>query len=306
MSNHLLILRGTLVLLMWMSVGMRSFADGGLNTYYKVGTYDGTMNEAAEMVKAALTTGDAPFEILGDYEPAKLGEMRVIVFTRGDLVEICSRWADMSLMASVLRIGLYQTGAGKVEVSLLNPDYVFYAFLRERYAEVATDLASISIDVRVALFGIGQEFRPFGGSATERELMSYQFTVSMPGFNEPVVLGRFGSFAEAVERIGANLRSRRGNSLQVFQQVLPDKQVAVFGVALHDARWGEAYFLPLLGPENLANMPYEIVVVGTEVRMLHGRYRLPLFWSGVSIRQHQRLYKTPRDIEEALRGLTLP
>ncbi|MEN9445317.1 MAG: hypothetical protein RIS47_2208 [Bacteroidota bacterium] len=306
MSNHGYLYRKTTLILLSLFLTLQSFADGGLNTYYKVGVYQGTMAEAIELAKAALTTADTPFEILGEYQPSKSDAMAVIAFTRSDLVNISLQIPDMGILGNILRVGLRETSKGEIEVSLLNPEYLFYAFFRERAEDFANELSAISIDVRMALFNMGQEFRPFGGYATDQELKSFRFTADMPSFDEPVLLREFNSFDEALSTIDRNLQSRKGGSLMVFKESYPAQKVAIFGVAMHDARMGEAHFLPALGEENLACLPYELILQDNKAYILHGRYRLPLFWTNVSIRTHQKLYKTPRDIEETMRGLTQP
>lgn len=276
---------------------------GGLNAFYRVGTYQGTVADAGKAVSAALASGEVPFQILGSYNPGKDPKLMVIAFTRPDLQEICLK-VDQGILASVMRIGLRETAVGQVEISLINPDFLFYAYLREAYEEYQIDLSPISMDIRMALIEMGQQFMPFGGSATEMELQRFRFTPSAPGFNEPVEIHTFASFEQAVATIEGNLRQRKGGAVQVFKQVHSQQQVAIYGIGLGDERTGDNFILSKLGNENVAALPYELVVMGKRAFILHAKYRLPLFWLDVSVRGHQQLYRTPRDIEELMKQLS--
>lgn len=281
-----------------------SFADGGLNTYYKVGDYKGSVSDAAKSVKAALTTSDNPFEIIGEYSPARDSKMQVITFTRKDLVDICLQVPDKGILASILKVGIIETAPGTVEISLLNPDYIFYAFLRDAVDKHATELSGISMDVRIALINVGRMFFPFGGGANEMELKHFKFTTKMPGFDDAIVVGKFSSFDAAVEKLSLSLRARKNTTIQVYKQVYKSQQVAIFGVGMFDQRMGENTILAKLPKTHLAAFPYEVIIQGNTAYILPARYRLPLFWSNRTIRDHQRLYKTPRHIEETMKSLT--
>ena len=98
----------------------------------------------------------------------------------------------------------------------------------------------------------------------------------MPYFTDPVKLKTCNSFEEGVEKISSNLEKEKGNTKMVYKMIFSGEKVAVFGVGLHDKNKGEAHFLPIIGEEHLAAMPYEIILQGNQATMLHGRYRIAL------------------------------
>ena len=91
----------------------------------------------------------------------------------------------------------------------------------------------------------------------------------------------------------------------VYEQVFAGEKVAVFGIGLLDAEDGEAYFLPIIGEDQIAAMPYEIILQGNEVTMLHGKYRIALYWPEVTMGNFMRISSTPNDIKGFLKEVTL-
>ncbi len=85
--------------------------------------------------------------------------------------------------------------------------------------------------------------------------------------------------------------------------IYPNKKVAVFGVALDSNEDGEAYFLPKIGESHVAALPYEIILQGKQVSMLHGKYRIALHWPDLTMGTFMTIMSTPGDIEDALEAL---
>lgn len=327
---------------MLMLIGIQKnkvYADGGVVAYYKVTVLKATMAEAAQLVEKALVSAEdleqykiKPFTIVGQYNPTRSSGMLVISFTREDLIELTGKIGGKAILASVLKVGLQelknQAGkpTGEIMVSLLNPDYLFYAYIRNKItSENESALATISEDAKFALYSLpNANFFPLITSTlTENELKSFRFMVSYPGFDEDVHLQQFNSFDEGVNVILENLRARKNGTYNVYTIVPSDLapiknersgevhrllppgcNTALFGIGLPDEKIGEAKFLPILGEEHITALPYEIVLENTEALMLNGRFRFPLFWSDVSMHELRQIYKTPRDIQEAFTGLT--
>lgn len=281
----------------------RVSADGGLTSYYKVGTIKGTITEISAKVEQSLESNK--FKLLGSYNPGKDQSMKVIAFTRQDLIDITLQIKDRGALACVLRVGLITKTPDSVEVSLLNPEYLFYGYLRDEIDKYEKELNVIAMDVRITMSEIGRDFTPFGGASwTESELKEFKYMPRYPGFDEPVILHNFNSFEEGVSTIQRNLKARKGETIKVYELVFKSRKVAVFGVGLSDKNKGEANFLEILGKANLSALPYEIILIGKQATMLHGRFRFPFYWSHLSMADLKRIYKIPKDIEYVLQGLT--
>jgi len=278
-----------------------SFAEDELPAYFKVATLNMQVSDAAELISTAIIDGG--FEILGGYHPENNPDMYVVAYTRKDLQSICNRQNDRGILASILKIGFIKK-EGKVEVSMINPMYIFYAYLGDYADKYNRELQNIDSDIKASLSNVGKQFTPFGGSEDADDLKSYRYMVFMPRFSDPVVLNEFSSFNEGLTTINKNLESGRGNTTKVYELVLPEDEIAVFGIGLLDTEEGEAHFLPIIGEENIAAMPYEIILQGSEATMLHGKYRFALHWPELSMGKFMEIMSTPGDVEDFMEELT--
>ena len=89
----------------------------------------------------------------------------------------------------------------------------------------------------------------------------------------------------------------------VYKLVFTSEKVAVFGIGLDDKEEGEASFLPTIGEAHAAALPYEIILQGKEVTMLHGKYRIALHWPELTMGTFMKIMSTPGDIEDTLEAL---
>lgn len=292
-----------LVLIVFLSSMQFVRADGSINAFYKANVSGTTVEQLSIDIKSELESSG--FKILGEYNPKKDDNLVLITFTNDQLIDIALQTKDRGLLAGILRVGLIGDGEGNVQISFLNPMYTFYSFLREDVKKNQEALNNISMQAMISISSVGAGLIPFGsGSLTESELINYKYMVRMPGFDEPVELRKFSSFQEGVNIMKRNLRAHKGGTSMVYEYISQKDKVAIFGVALHDSRLGEAKFLPILGEDNLAAMPYEVVLQGNTAMILNGRYRFPLFWSHLSMREFQKIGRTNRDIEYMLQGIT--
>jgi hypothetical protein len=296
------ILKYVIICLSFILFHFKVCADGGLVAFYKLGGQKGTLDEIKQNITRALKSEN--FEIIGSYHPAKDTNLMVIAFTRQDLIEITTKYNKRGLMASIMRVGLICNG-DTIEISLLNPEYIFYAYLKNGVKKNEIELNQISLDVKIALNQISTEFKPFIiSSLSERELQEFKFLVRNPGFDDMLVVMEFSSFESGVETIQKNLQARKDGTFKVYELIFNDKKIALFGIGLQDPRKGEANFLKLLGVTHLAALPYELILVGNNALILQGKYRFPLYWSDLTISDYRKIYKTPRDIEETMKSIT--
>jgi len=272
-----------------------------LPAYYKVAELQVSMDDAVQSVSKGLS--GQGFEILGKYNPGNNSDLQVIAFTRKDLQNICLNQNDRGILASILKVG-FQKKDDNVVVSVLNPMYLFYAYLADYADKYNKELSGIDKEVFDALKNVGSLHEPFGGSLESDDLKDYHFMAMMPRFDDPVELNEFSSFDEGVSIIRKNLEAKKGNIIKVFELILPEKNVAIFGVGLMDAEEGEAHFLPIIGEGHIAAMPYEIILEGKEATMQHGKYRFALHWPELSMGEFMKIMSTPGDVEGFLEELT--
>ena len=77
----------------------------------------------------------------------------------------------------------------------------------------------------------------------------------------------------------------------------------MFGVGLQSSEDGESYFLPKIGEDHAAALPYEIILQGNKATMLHGKYRIALHWPELTMGTFMKIMSTPGYIEDTLEGL---
>jgi len=272
-----------------------------ITSYYKVGTVNGSIKDVSAKVTTALK--EKKFKIYGSYYPQGKYSNKVIVFTRNDIYGVTLAGKDQRVMASMLKVGLIKKG-DKVEVNLLNPDYIFNAYLQGKYPSYKTKLDKVTSDVKEALKTVGTDFTAFGGSLSAKDLRKYHYMVGMPYFKDVVTLKTFASFKEGVAKIEANLKAKKGNTKKVYRLKFDNSKIALYGVGLLNKTKGEAAFLPKIGTRHIAALPYEILLIDKKAIMLHGKYRLALHWPKLTMGQFMKIRSTPDDIEKILKALT--
>jgi hypothetical protein len=291
-------------LVIFLVLGSSSSAIGqDLTPYIKIAESDESIEQLSERIVKALE--QQSFQILGSYHPANRSSLKVIAFTRNDLKNTVVKVADRGALGAVFKVGLVEKD-GKVTMSYTNPDYILRAYLGDNYPTYKSTFDTFASGLRQALSSVGNDFTPFGGTVQADKLKNYHYKIMMPYFTDPVTLGEYASFEEGVRIIEENLKGKKGNTVQVYKLVYPDKKVAVFGVGLRSTEDGEAHFLPKIGVEHAAAMPYEIILQNNEATMLHGKYRIALHWPDLSMGTFMKIMSTPGDIEDALEEVCTP
>lgn len=268
-----------------------------LAPYVKVGESSETMQQVSEKIISVLKSDG--FTILGHYNPTGKNNLKVIAFTRNDLKNTVVKVADRGALAAAFKIGLVQKN-GTITISYTNPDYFLRAYLADNYNTFKGTFNKFSTDLKTTLSKFGNAFSPFGGNIKADKLKNYHYKIMMPYFTDPVTLNEFSSFEEGLKTIENNLTAKKGQTVQVYKIVYPNEKVAVFGIGLQNKAEGEAYFLPIIGEDHIAAMPYEIILQDKKVTMLHGKYRLALHWPDLTMGTFMKIMSTPGNIEDTL------
>jgi len=290
----------TFVVTLCLLIGSDLLIAQDLSPYINVGETNNSIEQTAKQVKKAIE--EKGFEILGDYKVANDNNLKVIVFSRKDLQTIVLKAKDRGALAAAFKIGLKSNG-DKTAISYVNPEYLLNAYLRDDYAIHASAIEKITADVTAALSPLGNVNKGFGGSLSADKLRKYHYKMMMPYFSDPIELKEFSSFEEGLKIIEKNLAAKKGNTKLVYSLKFMSEKVAVFGVGLLDNETGEGYFLPIIGEDHLAAMPYEIILQDKTATILHGRYRLALHWPELTMGTFMKIMSTPGDIEDTLEGL---
>ena len=271
-----------------------------LSPYIMVGESDLDLTATEQKVTSALQ--EKGFDVIGSYNAEGNQTLKVIVYTRQDLKDIVIQVKDRGALAAALKVGLKSDGPG-TKISYLNPEYLFQAYLMDEYDKHASGLVTVANDVKSALSPLGPENKGFGGGLTAEELREYHYKIMMPYFTDPVELEEFSSFEAGVKMIEKNLKAKKGETLWVYSIKFPSEKVAVYGIGLMNEEEGEKHFLPIIGEDHLAAMPYEIILQGNTATMLHGRYRIALHWPDLTMGTFTKIMSTPGDVKKVMKEL---
>jgi hypothetical protein len=271
----------------------------GIAPYLKFAAYDGPMNEVVGTVTTLLDEGG--YEIIGQYQPGNNPALYVLVFTSDELKAFCQQSNDRGMLAAAMKIG-FQQSEGIVNVSMINPVYLFYAYFQEKMNESSFNASALELSSKVkGIMGEGSP-QPFGGDLSAEKLVKYRYMAGMPKFGKAVSLAEFDSFEQGLAAIQEGL-SNGESTLKVYEIIKDDKEIAVFGIGLKDMEKGEAHFLPIIGEDHVAAMPYELILQGNEVTMLHGRFRIALHWPELTMKTFTKIMSSPGDVENAMKSL---
>ena len=274
-----------------------------LSPYIKIVETNESIQQSSEKVIEALKQNS--FEVLGSYHPANRSSLKVIAFTRSDLKNTVVKIADRGALAAAFKVGFVQKD-GKTTISYTNPDYILRAYLRDNYNSYKGTFEKFAADLKTTFSTIGNEFTPFGGTVAADKLKKYHYKIMMPYFTDPVTLNEFASFEEGLKTIEENLKANKGSAFRVYKIIYPGKKIAVFGVGLKSKEDGESHFLPKIGIDHAAALPYEIILQNNKATMLHGKYRIALHWPDLTMGTFMKIMSTPGDIEDTLEGICEP
>jgi hypothetical protein len=182
-------------------------------------------------------------------------------------------------------------------VSYMNPDYWYRAYLRGQFKTAQPPVKAVQARLAKAL-GDGAGF---GGDVAEADLPNYRYMLGMERFDSAnSELSTHASFDEAVKAVQDNLSKGVGNTSRVYEVVITDRKLAVFGVAMNDPNDGEGAWVNKIGADHIAGMPYEIFIVGNKVYALYARYRIALAWPALGMGQFMGIISTPDAIRNTL------
>lgn len=270
--------------------------------YFRLAVKSGSIESVALEYKSIIEANGLTY--LGEYHPGNNKGQYVVVFTCPNLKDISTAIKDRGALGAVMKLGFIAKD-GKIEVSILNPEYIFNAYFRSEMEKTRTaaDLAAVNSKI-INLF-TEKGFKPvgFGGDLSAEDLRKYHYMMGMPYFKDPVDLRTFSTFDEGVSVIRKNFEKNSGTLIKVYELIDADRKVAVFGVGIPDSDKGEGRFLPIIGADHIAAMPYEIILQGNSATMLHGRYRFASHWPELKMTTFTKIMSSPGDVEDFLKLL---
>lgn len=244
----------------------------------------GDLKACTTAVEQKLTA--AGFTAIGLHASKGLPNQATVVVTDAGLTEALKGIGGTAVVGMPIRVGVKADGS----VSYLNLEYWQRAFLRKDYSKAEAAVKATAGKLEQAL-GTGAAF---GGDVPAEELPKYRYMFGMERFDDDKnTLAEYKSFEEAVKTVQDNLAKGVKGTSKVYELVLTDKKIAVFGVALNDAENGEGWWVNKIGADHVAALPWEVFVVNGKVMGLYGRYRTALAWPSLGMGQFMTIANHP-------------
>ena len=252
----------------------------------------GNVQAAANAVEAKLKRGG--FKVVGRYFPQTLAGYGVVVATEPAMLDEVGSVGGNAILGAAIRVGVKADGT----VTYTNPDYWYRAYFRKAFAKKEDAVKALQARLQETL-GAG---KGVGGDESAGNLTNYRYMIGMERLDSPKnKLAEYGSFAEAVKTVRDNLAKGAGKTSKVYEIVMPDRKLAVFGVAMNDGENSDGSWIKKIDMQNsIAGLPYEIYVVDKEVESPHGRFRIALAFPDVGMGQFMRISSLPNTILETM------
>lgn len=234
------------------------------------------------------------FKVVGKYFPKGLPGHGVVVATDDAMLGEVGSAGGHAILGAAIRVGVRADGS----VTYTNPDYWYRAYFRRTFEKKEGAVKALQARLQNAL-GAG---KGTGGDEQAGSLMNYRYMIGMERLDSSKAkLAEFGSFAEALKVVRDNLAKGTGKTTKIYEVVMADRKLAVFGVAMNEAEFSDGEWLKKIDMQDyVAGLPYEIYVVNNEVLSPHGRFRIALAFPDVGMGQFMRISSLPTMIIDTM------
>jgi hypothetical protein len=254
-------------------------------------TTDGSLDDARASVTSALQ--GAGFQIAGEYAP--YAGSHVLVITDDALRQHAAQ-SDFGGYGAALRVGLAAVD-GKVQVSYTNPSWMVNIY------RMSGDLAEVTERMKSAL-GWQKDYGSSGGR-TEKNLREYHYMMFMPYFDDHVKLASFGSHGEAVDAVEAGLAGGSAGVGKISRVDVPGKEEVLFNVSIKEGKGADEPVMAIIDqsdPRHPAHLPYDILVSGSSVYALHGKFRIAQSFPDLTMTTFMKISDAPDAIAASLKA----
>ncbi len=276
-----------------------------LKPYILGATLTSSMNDAKQLLRTGLE--NAGFTVVGEYSPAEDASRYVMIVSHPALDKAVKMTGGLTGFASTLHVGITKEN-GTLNITYMNPEYWGNAYFRDDFPKVTAEYSKVGQSLKKSLENIGTpKDLPFGSKKGIKtsNLRKYHYMFGMPYFDDVIELEEFDSHAKAVSTIDNALKTGKPGVNLVYKHTVPGTDLTLYGIALTGEK-GESSFLPkidLNSPKHTAFLPYDLLVNGNEVVMLHGRFRIAISFPDLTMGTFTKIMSTPGDIEDLLEQL---
>lgn len=214
---------------------------------------------------------DAGFNFVGTYIPDSNSE--VMIFTDKTMLDTAAQ-TQYGGFGSAMRVSIVQVG-NSVQVAFINPEYMALAYhMKNRLKSTREKL--------IKALGYVKDFG--GDGIAESELPKYHYAYGLEGFTGFMELAEFKTHQEALNSVEKGLDRKLKQISKVYRIDVPGKAQSIFGLSLNndvkDEKFlSDKYVMSVIDHQELrraAHLPYEIMVTGNRVIMMHPHFRLAM------------------------------
>lgn len=225
--------------------------------------------QIAATVKKQLTK--AGFKVIGTYEPYK--SAKIFIITNQALLKTAAK-SKFGGFGAGLRVSITQNKTD-VQVVHNNPTYMGIAYNMKSYLSSTRNRLANTLGY----------VKDFGGEGIDStELADYNYAFGLEGFGGFMDLAEHKSHKAALKFVEAGFGRKFKDMKKVYRIDIPGKQQSVFGVSLKNDITDEKFLndrfvMDIIDSKELrrsAHLPYEIMVSGKRVFMMHPHFRLAI------------------------------
>ncbi|WP_428625237.1 hypothetical protein [Sedimenticola sp.] len=243
-----------------------------------------------QSVKTALT--QAGFSIAGEYTP--YSGSHILVITDETLRKKAAA-SSMGGYGAALRVSLTEQN-GAVQVSYTDPQWMGNVY------RMAGDFTALSSRLQSAL-GRQSAFGS-GGGRTVDNLREYHYMMFMPYFDDQVELASYDSHQAALDAVEAGLAAGKGGVSKISRVDVIGKDESLFNVAIKEGAGADAPVMKIIDQAEMrhtAHLPYDLLVSGNKVYMLHGKFRIAQSFPDLTMSTFMKISDAPDAIEQSLK-----
>jgi hypothetical protein len=235
----------------------------------------------------------AGFQILGVHYPRGLEQFAVVVVTDKAWLQTIRAIGGSAIVGAGIRIGVQANG----RISYVNPEYWYRAYLQKKFESHRNAVQALNLRLAKALGDQGR----FGGDVPDVDLPKYRYMIGMERFDsDKALLYTHANFDTALKTVRQNLAKGLNHTSQVYEVVMSDRKLAVFGVAMNGPSSGEHVWVKQIGAEHIAALPWEVFIVNGKVYALYGRYRTALGWPKLGLGDFMLIRDHPDTVQAML------
>lgn len=279
-----------LLSLLFASFSLVAEEEGRLRPFILAETSQASLPDKLTSVTAALE--QAGFSVAGEYTPYAGAHILVITHELLRKQAAATQWGGYG---AALRVSLTQTEGG-VQVSYTNPQWMGHVY------RMSGDFTEMGKRLQAAL-GKDKAFGSAGGRTVEN-LREYHYMMFMPYFDEQVELASYDSHQAALDAVEAGLAAGKGGVSKISRVAVNGKDEVLFNVAVKQGAGSDEPIMQIIDQADLrhtAHLPYDMLVSGNKVYMLHGKFRIAQSFPDLTMSTFMKISDAPDAIEQALK-----